>query len=232
MGTPAGRAPRTDLISDGFEASLGGGSHWHGVRRGGTVRTHGPATIRASVSGARVGPVRQPRPPPRPHLGRLRGEFEDRQPLATLSTRRFSPLGERSPETRPSLDEFRTRGGRAAASARGRHATAVAEAARHARVEEAAYSCASRRSPRLSRFCLTRFHQRTHAACYTPPFLWRGEASVPVVRASSWVLEGFPDAPEGFRKGFSTGGRVSDKGFFILAKVFRVGAGSRAPRAG
>ena len=65
-------------------------------------------------------------------------KFEDWQPLATLSTRRFSPLGERPPETRPSLDEFRTRGGRAAASARGRHATAVAEAARHARVEEAA----------------------------------------------------------------------------------------------
>ena len=148
MGTPAGRAPRTDLTPDGFTESLRGGSHWQGVRRGGTVRTHGPATIRASVSGTRVGPVHQPRPPPRPHLGRLRGEFEDWQPLATLSTRRFSPLGERPPETRPSLDEFRTRGGRAAASARGRHATAVAEAARHARVEEAAYSCASRRSPR------------------------------------------------------------------------------------
>ena len=57
-------------------------------------------------------------------------------------------------------------------------------------------------------------------------------AAVTVAGASSWGLEGFQDAPEGFRKGFSTGGRVSDKGFFILAKVFRVGAGSRAPRAG
>ena len=202
MGTPAGRAPRTDLTSDGFEASLGGGSHWHGVRRGGTVRTHGPATIRASVSGAPFRPTGRPRPPPRPHLGRLRGEFEDRQPLATLSTRRFSPLGERSPETRPSLDEFRTRGGRAAASARGRHATAVAEAARHARVEEAAYSCASRRSPRLSRFCLTRFHQRTHAACYTPPFLWRGEAwSLLARHASSFFLNiGGPGPVSSFLK--------------------------------
>ena len=49
-------------------------------------------------------------------------------------------------------------------------------------------------------------------------------AKVPVTVAmvSSKVLEGFGDAPEGFRKGFSTGGRVSDKGFFILAKVLRV----------
>ena len=53
-----------------------------------------------------------------------------------------------------------------------------------------------------------------------------------VVMVSSKVLEGFGDAPEGFRKGFSTGGRVSDKGFFILATVSRVGAGSCAPREG
>ena len=172
MAPPTGRAPRTDLTSDGFEASLGGGSHWHGVRWGGTVRTHGPATIRASVSGARVGPVSRPRPPPPPHPGRLRGEFEDWQPLATLSTRRFSPLGERPPEIRPSLDEFRTRGGRAAASARGRHAIAVAEAARHARVEEAACSCASRRSPRAGPIQLdTGPPTYTCSMCYTPPFL-------------------------------------------------------------
>ena len=51
--------------------------------------------------------------------------------------------------------------------------------------------------------------------------VWGLSPPVTVAKASSWVLEGFQDAPEGFRKGFSTGGRVSDKGFFILAKVLR-----------
>ena len=35
------------------------------------------------------------------------------------------------------------------------------------------------------RFSLTRFHQRTHAACYTPPFLWRGEAWSLLARSRS-----------------------------------------------
>ncbi len=51
-----------------------------------------------------------------------------------------------------------------------------------------------------------------------------------VAMVSSKVLGGFWDAPEGFRKGFSTGGRVSDKGFVILAAVLRVGKGLSAPR--